>query len=93
MRAMLPPRIPFFIENFDEPGPVNISTGKSTSIRDLADLIAGATGFAGEIFWDSSKPDGQMIKIFAADRLKALGLSCDTPAKNGTGENHSLAGG
>ncbi|HAQ33852.1 MAG TPA: GDP-fucose synthetase, partial [Alphaproteobacteria bacterium] len=33
--------------------------------------------------WDTSKPDGQMVKIFDTARLKGLGLSCDTPLREG----------
>jgi GDP-L-fucose synthase len=75
--------IPYFIDVYDSPEPVNISCGTSTSIRDLAEHIRALTGFAGNIRWDTSKPDGQMIKIFSTERLAALGLSCDTPLSTG----------
>ena len=41
------------------------------------------TGFAGEIVWDATKPDGQMDKIFDVTRLHSLGLSCDTSLEDG----------
>jgi GDP-L-fucose synthase len=75
--------IPFFIDKYDEVGPVNISTGTATSIKTLATTIARLIGYDGEILWDATKPDGQMIKIFAADRLKGLGIACDTPLEAG----------
>lgn len=75
--------IPFFIENFDEVGPINLSTGTRTSIRALAGTIARLTGFNGAINWDLSKPDGQLDKIFATDKLRALGLSCPTTLDQG----------
>jgi GDP-L-fucose synthase len=75
--------IPWFLENYDETGPVNISTGTATQIKDLAEIIKDFIGFAGEIRWDASKPNGQMIKVFDVTRLKSLGLSCDTPLKEG----------
>jgi GDP-L-fucose synthase len=75
--------IPTFIDTFDEVGPVNVSTGMATTIKELAEMIARVTGFDGEIRWDKSKPDGQMVKVFATGRLKALGLSCDTPLSAG----------
>lgn len=75
--------VPFFIENYDSSEPVNISTGTTVSIRELAGIIKEMTGFDGEIDWDTSKPDGQMVKIFAVDRLNALGLSCDTSIREG----------
>jgi len=91
--------IPYFIDNFDDVGPVNISSGTTTSIRTLAETIASVTQFKGRIQWDDSKPDGQMVKIFAVDRLKSLGLSCDTLLDDGLAKtadwfvrNHASAG-
>ena len=75
--------IPYFIEKYDSPEPVNISSGTRVSIRELADTIREMTGFDGQIEWDRSKPDGQMVKIFAVDRLRALGLSCETTIRKG----------
>jgi GDP-L-fucose synthase len=75
--------IPFFLEQFDENGPVNISSGTATPIKYLAETIAGLVGYKGEIAWDTSKPDGQMIKVFATEKMKSLGLSCDTPMDEG----------
>lgn len=76
--------IPWFIENYDETGPINISSGTTTSIKELAETIKELTGFKGEIEWDASKPDGQMVKIFDVSRLKSLGLFCPTPLREGT---------
>ena len=75
--------IPFFIEDFPEPGPVNISSGTCVSIRELATTIAEHVGFAGEIVWDDSKPDGQMVKIFSVERMHALGIECPTSLRDG----------
>jgi GDP-L-fucose synthase len=75
--------IPFFIESYDEVGPVNLCTATSTSIKTLAETIARLTGYRGEIRWDPTKPDGQMVKIFSNERMKKLGLSCDTPLEEG----------
>jgi GDP-L-fucose synthase len=75
--------IPYLIDSYDEVGPVNISVGATTSNKELAETIAEVTGFGGEIRWDTQKPDGQMVKIYAVERLKALGLSCDAPLRDG----------
>jgi GDP-L-fucose synthase len=75
--------IPFFIESFDESGPVNISSGTRTPIKELATTIAKVAGYDGEIRWDTSKPDGQMVKIFDTTRMSGLGLSCPTPMSEG----------
>lgn len=75
--------IPFFIDRYDSSDPVNISSGQRTPIKELAETIARLVNFEGRISWDAEKPDGQMTKIFATERLKALGLSCDTPLEEG----------
>ena len=46
-------------ERYDSSEPVNLGTGTEITIRDLAVLIARLTGFAGDLRWDTSKPNGQ----------------------------------
>lgn len=75
--------IPWFIEHYDSSEPVNISSGTSTSIRLLAETIRDKMGWDGRIEWDTTKPNGQMVKIFGTERLRGLGLSCDTPLEVG----------
>ncbi len=71
--------MPWFLESYDGHEPVNISSGTRTSIRELAEIVQRETEYAGKIQWDTSKPDGQIDKVFDVTRLHALGLSCDTP--------------
>lgn len=75
--------IPYFIENYDSSEPVNLSSGTATTIKELAETIQRLTGFRGDIVWDRTKPDGQMIKIFDVRRMRALGLSCGTSLADG----------
>lgn len=75
--------LPWFIRNYDSSEPVNISTGVATSIGQLTEIIREATGYTGSIEWDTSRPDGQMEKIFSPKRLHALGLRCETPLREG----------
>ena len=58
---------------YDEAAPVNIGTGRDISIQELADLVAELTGYAGEILFDFSKPDGTPRKLLDVSRLHALG--------------------
>lgn len=60
-----------FIDN-DIEGPINISSGEGISIRQLSSLIAKSMGYTGGIVWDTSKPNGQKIKIFDISFLKKL---------------------
>jgi GDP-L-fucose synthase len=75
--------IPYFMTEHDGAEPVNISSGTTTAISFLAQEIARLVDYQGKITWDVTKPDGQMVKIFATDRMKSLGLSCDTPLVDG----------
>ena len=75
--------IPYFLESYDSPEPVNISSGTSTAIVELAALIKHLAGYTGRIVWDATKPDGQLVKVFDVARLHTLGLSCPTPLEAG----------
>lgn len=74
---------PFFLLGYQGESPVNISTGTSIDIKNLAAIIAKKIGYTGEIFWDTSQPDGQMVKIYSVDRLKSLGKACETKLEEG----------
>lgn len=52
---------------------INVGTGKEISIHDVALLIQKEIGFAGEIRWDASKPDGTLKKLTDVTKLHALG--------------------
>src|SRR5262249_29664652 len=47
------------LEHYDGPDPVNVGSGEEISIRDLASLVADATGYAGTVTWDATQPNGQ----------------------------------
>ena len=74
---------PYFLERYDSSEPVNLSTAVSTSIKGLAELVRELTGYRGKLVWDTSRPDGKKLKIFANDRMKGLGLSCPTSLREG----------
>jgi len=40
---------------------INVGTGSDISIRELAEMVARVTGFAGKIEQDTSKPDGRPV--------------------------------
>lgn len=64
----------FMLENYDDSQFINIGTGVDISIRELAEMIAALTGYAGKINWDSSRPDGMLRKCMDVSRMKALGF-------------------
>jgi len=71
-------------ERYDSPEPVNIGVGKEITIRDLVELIAQATGFEGEIRWDTSKPDGQPRRVLDTTRAEQkIGFKASTSFEDG----------
>jgi len=52
---------------------LNIGTGKDLRIKELAQLIKKIIGFNGELYWDSSKPDGTFRKLLNVSKLNGLG--------------------
>ena len=71
-------------ERYDGAEPVNVGAGKEISIRDLAALIADLTGFAGEIRWDGSMPNGQPRRSLDASRARELfGFEARTSLREG----------
>jgi GDP-L-fucose synthase len=52
---------------------INIGTGKDTSIKELAQTIKKIVGYEGELYFNTSKPDGTMIKLTDPSKLHQLG--------------------
>jgi GDP-L-fucose synthase len=71
-------------EKYNKPDPINIGAGFEISIKDLVELIAKLTGFAGKIIWDSSKPDGQPRRMLDTSRAeKEFGFRAKTYFEEG----------
>ena len=69
---------------YDQPEPVNLGTGEEISIKHLAELIGEATGYEGEIVWDTTKPNGQPRRKLDTTRAKELfGFEAKTPFREG----------
>ena len=71
-------------ERYDAPEPVNLGTGVETTIREVAELIAEATGFGGKVTWDTSMPNGQPRRNLDASRARELfGFEATTALRDG----------
>jgi GDP-L-fucose synthase len=62
---------------------INVGTGVDCTIRELVETVAKVTGFAGDIEWDSTKPDGAPRKLMNVDRLTSLGWKYSYSLENG----------
>lgn len=63
----------YLMENYNEPGLVNIGTGEDLSIKELAELVKETVGFEGTIEFDTSKPDGTPRKLMDVSKLHSQG--------------------
>lgn len=52
--------------------PVNLGSGKETTMRFLAETIQKQVGFEGEVDWDTSKPNGQPRRVLNVDKAVDL---------------------
>jgi GDP-L-fucose synthase len=73
--------------SIDDPAPMNLGTGRETTMRDLAELVRAATGFSGRFRWDPSRPDGQPRRsLDTSEALARLGWRATTPLEAGLAE-------
>jgi GDP-L-fucose synthase len=71
-------------QRYDGAEPVNIGSGEEIAIRDLAELVAELSDFAGEIVWDTSKPNGQPRRRLDVTRAEQLfGFRAQTGLREG----------
>lgn len=73
----------FLMENYDEPGLVNIGVGEDIQIIDLARIISRIVGYSGKIELDRSKPDGTPRKLMDVSKIHELGWKAKTPLEEG----------
>ncbi len=73
----------FLMENYSEEQFINIGSGSDLSVRELAETVKHIVGFAGEILWDTSKPDGTPRKLMDSSRLLALGWKPQVDLRTG----------
>ena len=63
----------FLLRSYEDGAPINIGTGLTTSIRELAEVVREIVGFAGDLVFDTSRPDGAPVKGLDVAPLGALG--------------------
>ncbi|MCB0164563.1 MAG: NAD-dependent epimerase/dehydratase family protein, partial [Anaerolineae bacterium] len=59
-------------ERYNRSEPVNLGSSFEISIKDLIETIARLTGFAGDIIWDTTKPNGQPRRKLDVTKAEAL---------------------
>ena len=62
---------------------VNVGCGYDGTIKELAEMIAGITGFKGNIVFDETKPDGTMQKLLNSSTMTGLGWKAQVSLEEG----------
>jgi GDP-L-fucose synthase len=73
----------FLLKHGGVEGFVNVGTGKSVSIRELAETIQSIVGHKGEMVWNTSMPDGFPEKTMDVTRLTELGWTSKISLESG----------
>lgn len=73
----------YLMQNYDQPGILNIGVGKDISILQLAELVQKIVGYEGAIVLDPSKPDGTPRKLMDVSKLHALGWDAKVTLEEG----------
>ena len=63
----------FLMRAYEDQAPINIGTGVTTSIRELAETMREVGGFRGDLVFDPGRPDGAPVKSLDTAPLRALG--------------------
>lgn len=63
----------YLMEKYNGSEHVNMGVGEDLTIRELAELIRSVVGYEGEIYWNTSKPDGTPRKLMDVSKLHGLG--------------------
>ena len=73
----------FLMQNYEGNVLLNVGTGKSYSIAQLAEVIRKEVGFSGEVVYDQSLPDGVLEKIQDVSMINDLGWAYRVDLKEG----------
>lgn len=67
-------------------GAANIGSGTVYRIRDIVDMIADISGMAGQVIWDSEKPNGQDYRAYDLSKIDKIGFKCEYSIRQGLEE-------
>lgn len=79
----------FLMEQDRVEGHINIGTGTSVSIRELAETVQRAVGHTGDVIWDTSMPDGFPEKTMDVSKLFGLGWRPRLPLAEGVDQAYA----
>lgn len=77
------------MRTYESPELVNVGVGDDVTIRELAETIRDVVGFAGDLSWDTSKPDGTPRKLLDVSRLHGLGWRAKIGLRQGIAQTYA----
>ncbi len=77
------------MRDYDSDLPINIGSGETYSIQELAEMVRRVVGFTGEIYWDPTHPDGAPVKWLDTKPLRALGWRPVHSLESGLSQTYS----
>ena len=78
----------FLMRNYSDSRLINVGTGQEVSIGELATSICDVVGYAGQLVFDTSKPDGMPRKLLDSARMLQLGWRPRITLAGGLGETY-----
>ena len=70
-------------ENYNGDSFINIGVGVDYTIRELSETIQKVVGYDGELFFDTTKPDGMFRKVLDVSNFNELGWKSKISLKEG----------
>ena len=59
----------FLLDNYDGDSAINVGTGSDVSIRELAQVVSGITGFTGDIAWEERMKEHHASLVSAEGKV------------------------
>jgi len=73
----------FALKSYSDGRILNVGTGRDITVADFARLVADIVGYAGDIVFDTSRPDGAPQKLLDVSRLAKLGWTAHIELREG----------
>jgi GDP-L-fucose synthase len=71
------------MKEYESQEPINIASGEEVPLKQLADMIKTATGYTGDIIWDTTKPTGTPAKGLDITKITKMGWQQQYPLSRG----------
>ena len=73
----------FLMNYYNDITPINIGCNKDICIKKLADIIKNVVKYSGDLYWNTSKPDGMPRKLMDSTKINNLGWNAQKDLEEG----------